>query len=435
MVNIQGGRLDLTNLKYIKTKEDLGAFILATGDILFNRTNSPELVGKAAVYEAGCKAVFASYLIRLRCDDSIVSNKFVCWWINSSSGREWAHAVRTDGVSQSNINASKLLAMEFPLPPLAEQQRIVTKIEALLARADIARQRLAKVPAILKRFRQSVLAVACSGRLTADWPARASCEPLDQTLAQVQFLQSSTGRAATDDVIPGRCILSVGAPGLSAPLGWRWLPLGRVARLESGHTPSRKHPEYWGGDIPWIGIQDAREHHGGRIGCTRQNVNELGLKHSAARLLPENTVCLSRTASVGYVVIMGRPMATSQDFVNWVCSDALVPEFLMYALLAEGEDIKRFGRGTTHTTIYYPEVKALHICLPPVFEQHEIVRRVEALFRLADAIETRVAAATVRAEKLTQAILAKAFRGELVPTEAELARQEGRDYDPGLRPA
>ena len=68
--------------------------------------------------------------------------------------------------------------------------------------------------------------------------------------------------------------------------------------------------------------------------------------------------------------------------------------------------------------------------MAPAFEQHEIVRRVEALFRLADVIEKRVAAATARAERLTQAILAKAFRGELVPTEAELARREGRDYEP-----
>jgi type I restriction enzyme S subunit len=68
--------------------------------------------------------------------------------------------------------------------------------------------------------------------------------------------------------------------------------------------------------------------------------------------------------------------------------------------------------------------------LPPLTEQQEIVRRVEALFRLADAIEKRVASATARADKLTQAVLAKAFRGELVPTEAELARAEGRDYEP-----
>ena len=76
------------------------------------------------------------------------------------------------------------------------------------------------------------------------------------------------------------------------------------------------------------------------------------------------------------------------------------------------------------------DIKGQPIAMPPLAEQHEIVRRVNTLFKTADAIEKRVAAATARAEKLTQAILAKAFRGELVPTEAELARKEARDYEP-----
>ncbi len=75
-------------------------------------------------------------------------------------------------------------------------------------------------------------------------------------------------------------------------------------------------------------------------------------------------------------------------------------------------------------------VRELPFALPPLLEQHEIVRRIQSLFALTDTIEKRVAQATVRVEKTTQAILAKAFRGELVPTEAELARQEGRDYEP-----
>jgi type I restriction enzyme, S subunit len=75
-------------------------------------------------------------------------------------------------------------------------------------------------------------------------------------------------------------------------------------------------------------------------------------------------------------------------------------------------------------------IRDMSVALPPFPEQHEIVRRVEALFRLADAIEARVVAGAHQAERLTQAILAKAFRGELVPTEAELARQEGRDFEP-----
>lgn len=321
-------------------------------------------------------------------------------------------------------------SVPIPLPPLAEQHRIVAAVEQLLARVNASRERLDRVPGLLKAFRQAVLAAACSGRLTEGWREGHPIQDIREIISQVNVNASKTGRVATDNVIPGVCILSVGNPGTSSPSGWAWVPLLRVARLESGHTPSIKHPEYWEGNIPWIGIQDARTNHGGFIEETHRHVSQSGLNHSAARLLPPNTVCLSRTASVGYVVIMKNQMATSQDFVNWICSEALLPKFLMYALMAEGDDIRRFGRGTTHTTIYFPEVKALHICLPTPPEQHEIVHRVESLFSLADRIEQRVALGKERADRLTQAILAKAFRGGLVPTEAELARKEGREYEP-----
>jgi type I restriction enzyme S subunit len=133
------------------------------------------------------------------------------------------------------------------------------------------------------------------------------------------------GRPASSGVIAGRYALSVGMPtNWPDTDGFKWTLLSNVARLESGHTPSRKHPEYWGGNVPWIGIKDATGNHGGTLYSTQQYTNALGIANSSARVLPKNTVCLSRTASVGYVVVMGCPMATSQDFVNWVCSE---PEF------------------------------------------------------------------------------------------------------------
>ncbi|MFN7982526.1 MAG: restriction endonuclease subunit S [Vicinamibacterales bacterium] len=198
------------------------------------------------------------------------------------------------------------------------------------------------------------------------------------------------------------------------PTGWEWVPLARVAKLESGHTPSRAHASYWGGGIPWIGIKDARDHHGAIIERTMQTVSDDGLVNSAARLLPPRTVCLSRTASVGYVTIMGKAMATSQDFANWICTTALSPEYLMCALMAEGDGLRDFGEGTTHTTIYYPELKALHLALAPPSEQAEIVRRVSEMLNLADRIETSRAAADTSVSKLRLSLLATAFRGELV---------------------
>jgi type I restriction enzyme S subunit len=85
------------------------------------------------------------------------------------------------------------------------------------------------------------------------------------------------GRAATTGYIPGDFALAVGMPNTPAPLGWRWVKLTDVTRLETGHTPSRRHPEYWGGDIPWVGIRDATTNHGRMIYDTIQHTNDLGI--------------------------------------------------------------------------------------------------------------------------------------------------------------
>ena len=208
------------------------------------------------------------------------------------------------------------------------------------------------------------------------------------------------GREATKGVIRGRFALGVGDPGLPTPPGWKWTLLTSVTRLETGHTPSRKHPEYWGGNIPWIGIKDVTSNYGLTLTATQENATELGIENSSARVLPAGTVCLSRTASVGYVVAMGVPMATSQDFVNWVCTSELDYRYLKYVLMSERETYLRFASGTTHQTIYMPEVKAFHILLPPLAAQRKTaavlaaydeliennLRRIEILEEMAQAI-------------------------------------------------
>ena len=186
-------------------------------------------------------------------------------------------------------------------------------------------------------------------------------------------ITTTGGREATTRHIPGDHALAVGMPTTAAPAGWTWTQLTDIARLESGHTPSRKHPEYWDGKIPWVCLTDARPNHGQVIDDTTEHTNDLGIANSSARLLPKNTVCLSRTASVGYVVVMGCEMATSQDFVNWVCSAKLDHQFLKYLLIAESGAFRRFSSGAVHQTIYFPEVKAFHICHPPLAEQRRIV--------------------------------------------------------------
>lgn len=242
------------------------------------------------------------------------------------------------------------------------------------------------------------------------------------------------GRPAVGGVIRGRYALSVGDPGGPTPPGWRWTALTSVARLETGHTPSRRHPEYWDGDIPWVGIRDATAHHGRTLDDTAQHTNALGIANSSARVLPAGTVCLSRTASVGYVVVLGRPMATSQDFVGWVCDPgALDHRYLKYVLLAERDSFLAFASGTTHQTIYLPEVKAFHVCLPPLAEQRAIADTLDALDDLAANAERR----TGTLERMADAVYRERFvrrrpEGSVPGTLADLATEVRRPVTPSF---
>jgi type I restriction enzyme S subunit len=243
MGNIQEGRLDVSELKYVARSRDLATVRLEPGDILFNRTNSPDLVGKAAVVDIDTEMVFASYLIRLRARANIVHPRYLCWWINSAWGREWAARVRTDGVSQSNINGTKLGEMPMPLAPVAEQARIVEAVAALLEQVNRARERLDRVPLILKRFRQAVLAAACSGNLTAEWRERHPTTRSAATeLAPLPPLRQKR-EVVEVDLIDG------------LPPSWTTVPLGQAADVLDPN-PSHRYPTYARGSIPLVATRE-----------------------------------------------------------------------------------------------------------------------------------------------------------------------------------
>jgi type I restriction enzyme S subunit len=166
MGNIQGGRIDAGDLKYVDPREvDVRAFRVRRGDILFNRTNSPELVGKAAVFDLDLEAVFASYLVRVECDERLIDSRYLCGWINSPWGRRWARTVRTESVSQANINISRLQAMPVPTPPLAEQREIVRRVAELFAFAERIEGRVAAATERAEKLWRTILDRALRGEL------------------------------------------------------------------------------------------------------------------------------------------------------------------------------------------------------------------------------------------------------------------------------
>lgn len=161
------------------------------------------------------------------------------------------------------------------------------------------------------------------------------------------------------------------------PDHWEVVPLNAVAKMGTGHTPDRSKPEYWENcTIPWVTLTDASRH-GDSITPmtdTNQHISEQGMQNSAATLHPAGTVFLSRTASVGHSAIMGAPMATTQDFATWQCGARINPRYLLLVLRAMKPEWERLAYGSTHKTIYMPDVESLRVTLPPLETQRAIVQ-------------------------------------------------------------
>lgn len=315
----------------------------------------------------GCSSVdqFAFEVSR-----DLASVDFIASFLRSEVFLERSAIVTTTG-QLPRISIEEIEAVELELPPLAVQERIAGRVTEQLAAVErgraAARERLAAAEALPAAYYREFFG--------HDAPFSAAPAP------------------PTEPTEPG----------------WRWSFLTDLARLATGHTPSRRHPEYWNGDIPWLQLPDIRALDGRRAMDTSEYTNQPGIDNSAAVLLPANTVCMSRTASVGFVTIMGRPMATSQDFVNWVCGPDLVPEFLMHLLIACRKPIRDLGSGAVHHTIYFPTVEAFSICVPPVAEQRRIVTNLSRRLEEADKLIDRLRDELALIDALPAALLRRAF--------------------------
>jgi type I restriction enzyme S subunit len=183
-------------------------------------------------------------------------------------------------------------------------------------------------------------------------------------------------------------------------MGWDFVPLTSVSTLESGHTPSRSIADYWNGSIPWVSLHDSEGLNASRIVETTYSVSQLGIANSSARVLPAGTVVFSRTATVGKSTILGREMATSQDFANYVCGPRLHNRYLMYLFRFMGPEWNRLMAGSTHNTIYMPVFESLQILLPPLSEQYaigEVLSDVDNLIEELDGLIAKMQAIKIAA--------------------------------------
>jgi type I restriction enzyme S subunit len=359
-------------------------------------------IGKTGIF--GLDAATNQACANCRVHEGLVDRKFLLYFLQSQKD-EFVGAGQ--GGAQPNISATILKAWPFLLAPLPEQHRIVEKVEALLEQVNRAKARLDRVPLILKRFRQALMLAACSGRLTADWREKHPSPPVG---------------SVCDDIDKG------GLPEI--PDTWRWArltDLGELARGKSRHRP-RNDPKLFGGCYPFIQTGDVARSRG-RITNHSQTYNEAGLAQS--RLWPKDTVCITIAANIAESGLLDYPACFPDSVVGLITDrNVCLPEYAEFFIKTARSSLAQFAPATAQANINLEILsKEVSVPLPPTAEQLEIVRTGVSLLHLADSIESRVQAATARANKLPQAILSKAFAGELVPTEAELARLEGRTYE------
>lgn len=164
MGNLQYGAIDWSDLAFTSDDDDIRRFKLSKGDVLFNRTNSAEHVGKTSIYDGKIPAIFAGYLIKIH-NKPVLNSYYLNYVLNSQYAKEYCQSVKTDGVNQSNINAQKLADFVIPLPPLPEQEEIVRRVDALFALADKIEEHYKTAKQSLARAEKALYAKAFSGEL------------------------------------------------------------------------------------------------------------------------------------------------------------------------------------------------------------------------------------------------------------------------------
>lgn len=286
---------------------------------------------------------------------------------------------------QTGFNREDVTDIEFPLAPLNEQRRIAATLEKLLSRADAAQARLATIPRILKQFRQSVLAVACSGRLTADL----------------------RGTENGSDALPP---------------SWSFVELGNLI-ADGPHNGLYKPQSFYGSGTRIVRIDAFYD---GRITnwaeLKRLRVTTTERKQFA---LSDDDILINRVNSPKFlgksalIQKMPEPCVYESNMMRLRLDISRATPNYAILFLRSTQGLEELRKNAKHavnqSSINQQDVKSVTFALPPVREQKEIVRRVEALFKTADALEARYRKAKAHIDKLTQSILAKAFRGELVP--------------------
>lgn len=373
--------------------EEIRRFGLRVGDVLITKDSEDwRDIAVPALVEESARDMVCGYHLAIVRPNSDLRGEFLLRLFQSGTVNQQFQVAAT-GVTRYGLPKSAIGEARIPLPPVLEQLAIADFLNEETGRLDVLST---KKQALIDKLKEKRAALI----------SRTVTRGLPQELA----------RAAGLDVEPTLKPSGVRWIG-EVPEHWQAGILRRFAQMKTGHTPSRQNAQYWEDcTIPWFTLADVwqiRDERTRYLGDTAEKISELGLANSAAELLPAGTVVLSRTASVGYSGIMPRPMATSQDFWNWVCGPQLVPEYLLYVFRAMRPWLVGLTLGSTHKTVYQPDAAGIRVPLPPVAEQRAIVDYLDRETSRIDTLVSRVEAAIQRLREYRAALITAAVTGKI----------------------
>lgn len=381
--DIQDGKVLWDTVPYCEIREEeIPTYLLQKNDILFARTGGT--VGKSyLVKDVPEESIYAGYLIRTRYS-SLLCPEYMKYFMESLL--YWDQLRNgTIATAQPNCNGKTLSKMILPLPPLAEQKRIVAKIEELLLYVDryaAAYEKLeqfnAKFPENMKK---SILQYAIQGKLVEQRPEEGTGEELYQQIQTEKQRLTKEGKIKKE-----KPLLEIAEDEIpfDIPESWKWVRLSTIGITQTGNTPSKSHPEYIGIDIPFITPGDILN---GQICYSNQALSLLGKE--VARVCCAGSimqVCIG--GSIGKAAITYREVAFNQQ-INVVSPIACLSEYL-FAVMQSAyftTSMKERAGGTATPIINRGLWDSLLIPLPPLAEQRRIVAKLEEILPLCERLK------------------------------------------------
>lgn len=348
-------------------------------------------IGNMAIFDGSFKAHLGSNVGKIEPYDGVIE-EYLFHFLKSDAGYKQL-TKHKKATAQESISIESIRDVFLPLPPLAEQQRIVAKIEEAFAEIDAVEKNKDLLKTHIKQTRQKILDLAIHGKLVPqdenDEPACVLLEKILQEKAQTENKKSpkkkKTDDIATSDNRPYEKI-TVGGEPFEIPSSWKWVNLGCIGKWQSGTTPSKSNPAYYkDGTIPWLNTGDLND---GIISEIPKKVTEKALAETSLRLNNAGAVCIAMYgATIGKLGVLAIPATTNQACC--VCDDLEIfvdKMWLFYFLKHHKKEFIEAGFGGAQPNISKDKIVSTRFPLPPIAEQKRIVDKVKALFKSLDEI-------------------------------------------------